>query len=196
MAKKQKENAAPAKESAFSTLVYPVIILVVICVVCSALLALLNDVTAPIIAANKAAKTQEAYLGVLPQGTDAASLTTVEGLATEGIVGAVTTPDGGVAVQAQAAGYGGNMVTVFVSFDAAGAVSRLSVDASTQTTGIGSKTGEESFYGGFVGWDAAGHVSAGDPVDTIAGATVSSNAVITALNSAIDCYNNEIKGVA
>ena len=30
----------------------------------------------------------------------------------------------------------------------------------------------------------------------IAGATVSSNAVITALNSAIDCYNNEIKGVA
>ena len=43
MAKKQKENAAPAKESAFSTLVYPVIILVVICVVCSALLALLKQ---------------------------------------------------------------------------------------------------------------------------------------------------------
>ncbi len=37
---------------------------------------------------------------------------------------------------------------------------------------------------------------AGNPVDTIAGATISSNAVISAYNSAIDCYNNEIKGVA
>ena len=58
---------APAQESAFKTMVYPVIILVVICVVCSALLAVLNDITAPIIAANEAAKTQEAYLGVLPE---------------------------------------------------------------------------------------------------------------------------------
>ena len=187
---------APAQESAFKTMVYPVIILVVICVVCSALLAVLNDITAPIIAANEAAKTQEAYLGVLPEGTDAAGLTTLEGLATEGVVGAVSTPDGAVAVQAAAAGYSGKQVTVFVSFDAAGTISKLSVDASTQTTGIGSKTGEESFYSGFLGWDAANHVSAGEPVDTIAGATVSSNAVITALNSAIDCYNNEIKGVA
>ena len=187
---------APAQESAFKTMVYPVIILVVICVVCSALLAVLNDITAPIIAANEAAKTQEAYLGVLPEGTDAAGLTTLEGLATEGVVGAVTAPDGAVAVQAGAAGYSGKQVTVFVSFDAAGTISKLSVDASTQTTGIGSKTGEESFYSGFLGWDAANHVSAGEPVDTIAGATVSSNAVITALNSAIDCYNNEIKGVA
>lgn len=187
---------SPAQESAFKTMVYPVIILVVICVVCSALLAVLNDITAPIIAANEAAKTQEAYLGVLPEGTDAAGLTTLEGLATEGVVGAVTAPDGAVAVQASAAGYSGKQVTVFVSFDAAGTISKLSVDASTQTTGIGSKTGEESFYSGFLGWDAANHVSAGEPVDTIAGATVSSNAVITALNSAIDCYNNEIKGVA
>ena len=187
---------APAQESAFKTMVYPVIILVVICVVCSALLAVLNDITAPIIAVNEAAKTQEAYLGVLPEGTDAAGLTTLEGLATEGVVGAVTAPDGAVAVQAAAAGYSGKQVTVFVSFDAAGTISKLSVDASTQTTGIGSKTGEESFYSGFLGWDAANHVSAGEPVDTIAGATVSSNAVITALNSAIDCYNNEIKGVA
>lgn len=193
MAKKQ---AQAAQDSAFKTMVYPVIILVVICVVCSALLAALNDVTAPIIAANEAAQTQAAYLGVLPEGTDAAGLTTLDGLTTEGVVGAVTAPDGSVAVQASAAGYGGNDVTVFVSFGADGAISAMSVDASTQTTGIGSKTAEESFWSGFLGWDAANHVSAGDPVDTIAGATVSSNAVITALNSAIDCYNNEIKGVA
>ena len=45
-------NQTPEKQSAFKELVLPVIVLVVICLVCSALLAVLNDVTAPIIDAN------------------------------------------------------------------------------------------------------------------------------------------------
>ena len=99
-------------------------------------------------------------------------------------------------MQAAATGYSGNAVTVYVAFDAAGNITDLLVDASTQTAGIGTKTGEEDFYTGFVGWNAAEHVSNGSPVDAIAGATVSSNAVYTAVNAAIDCYNNELKGVA
>ena len=182
-------------ESTFKTMVYPVIILVVICVVCSAALAVQNDVTAPIIAANEAAQTQEAYLGVLPAGTDAASLVTHDGLTTEGVIGAVTAPDGTIAVQASAAGYSGNQVTLFVSFDAAGSILNPSVDASTQTTGIGSKVAEEDFTAGFIGWNG-GAVSSGAPVDGIASATYSSNAVFAAVNAAIDCYNNEIKGGA
>ena len=183
-------------ESTFKTMVYPVIILVVICVVCSAALAVLNDVTAPIIAANEAAETQEAYLGVLPAGTDAASLVTHDGLTTEGVIGAVTAPDGTIAVQASAAGYSGNQVTLFVSFDAAGSILNLSVDASTQTTGIGSKVAEDGFVSAFLGWNAAEPVAAGNPVDAIAGATYSSDAVFNALNAAITCYNTELKGVA
>ena len=46
------ENQNTEKQSAFKELVLPVIVLVVICLVCSALLAVLNDVTAPIIEAN------------------------------------------------------------------------------------------------------------------------------------------------
>ena len=183
-------------ESTFKTMVYPVIILVVICVVCSAALAVLNDVTAPIIAANEAAQTQEAYLGVLPAGTDAASLVTHDGLTTEGVIGAVTAPDGTIAVQASAAGYSGNQVTLFVSFDAAGSILNLSVDASTHTTGIGSKVAEDGFVSAFLGWNAAEPVAAGNPVDAIAGATYSSDAVFNALNAAITCYNTELKGVA
>lgn len=192
------ENNAktPAQESAFKAMIYPVIILVVICVVCSAALAALNDVTKPIIQANQEAATQAAYMGVLPGVTDASTLTTVENLQTAGVQGAVTTPDGLVAIKASAAGYSGKEVVVYVSFDASGKILATSVDASTQTTGIGSKTQNESFWSGFLGWDSSEHVSAGNPVDTIAGATVSSNAVISAYNSAIDCYNNEIKGGA
>lgn len=192
------ENNAktPAQESAFKAMIYPVIILVVICVVCSAALAALNDVTKPIIAANQEAATQAAYMGVLPGVTDASTLTAVENLQTAGVQGAVTTPDGLVAIKASAAGYSGKEVVVYVSFDASGKILATSVDASTQTTGIGTKVQEESFWSGFLGWDASEHVSAGNPVDTIAGATYSSDAVFAAYNSAIDCYNNEIKGVA
>ena len=43
---------APEQESNFKALVLPVIVLVVICLVCSALLAVLNNATAPIIEAN------------------------------------------------------------------------------------------------------------------------------------------------
>ena len=47
-----KQAAAP-KESAVRTMVVPVVVLVVICIVCSAILAALNSVTAPIIAASE-----------------------------------------------------------------------------------------------------------------------------------------------
>ena len=70
-------NQTPEKQSAFKELVLPVIVLVVICLVCSALLAVLNDVTAPIIDANTKAETLAAYLSVLPEGTTDADLTEV-----------------------------------------------------------------------------------------------------------------------
>ena len=82
---------------------------------------------------------------------------------------------------------------MYVAFDANGAISALSVDASTQTTGIGSKVAEESFTAGFLGW-SGGQVASGAPVDTIASATYSSEAVFAAVNAAIDCYTNELQG--
>ena len=179
---------APEQESNFKALVLPVIVLVVICLVCSALLAVLNNATAPIIEANTKAETLAAYLSVLPEGTTADDL--------QNVTGAVKTADGMAVVQSTAAGYSGNLVTVYAAFDTTGTLTALSVDASTQTTGIGSKTGEESFYGGYVGWSASQQVELGNPVDAIGGATISSRAVVSAINSAIDCYNNDIAGVA
>ena len=176
---------APEQESNFKALVLPVIVLVVICLVCSALLAVLNDATAPIIEANTKAETLAAYLSVLPEGTTADDLQDVT-VTTANVTGAVKTADGN----------SGNLVTVYAAFDTTGTLTALSVDASTQTTGIGSKTGEESFYGGYVGWSASQQVEVGNPVDAIGGATISSRAVVSAINSAIDCYNNDIAGVA
>ena len=72
--------------------------------------------------------------------------------------------------------------------------SMTAIDGSTQTTGIGSKVSGDSFASGFIGWNG-GEVASGSPVDSIAGATYSSNGAFNAINAAIDCYNNEIKGV-
>ena len=184
---------APEQESNFKALVLPVIVLVVICLVCSALLAVLNNATAPIIEANTKAETLAAYLSVLPEGTTADDLQDVT-VTTANVTGAVKTADGMAVVQSTAAGYSGNLVTVYAAFDTTGTLTALSVDASTQTTGIGSKVSDDAFASGFIGWNG-GEVSSGSPVDSIAGATYSSNGAFNAINAAIDCYNNEIKGV-
>ena len=184
----EKQNTE--KQSAFKELVLPVIVLVVICLVCSALLAVLNDITAPIIEEN----TQAEYVSVLPEGTTTDSMTAIDGLTTANVQGAVKTANGDVAVKAAASGYSGKDVTVYVAFSADGTVSGISIDGSTQTTGIGSKVSGDSFASGFIGWNG-GEVSSGSPVDSIAGATYSSNGAFNAINAAIDCYNNEIKGV-
>ncbi|MEE0801042.1 MAG: FMN-binding protein [Gemmiger sp.] len=182
---------SPEQESNFKVLVFPVIVLVVICLVCSALLAVLNNATAPVIAENQRAETLAAYVGVLPEGTETDDMTEVtvpDG--TEGVQGAVTTTAGDAAVKAAAAGYSGKDVTVYVAFATDGTISAITIDASTQTTGIGSKVAEDSFAQQFIGMDG----SAGVEVDGIAGATYSSNAVKSAVQSAVDFYNNTIKG--
>ena len=195
MAEKTKAPQT-GEESAVKSFVVPVVVLVVICVVCSALLAFLNSKTAPIIVENIRQETMAAYLSVLPEGTDANALTEVEKFTTENVTGAVKSADGSVAIKAVGSGYGGKDLTVYVAFDAAGNITKLQADASQQTVGIGSKTGEASFTDGFTNWNASAHVESGKPVDAIAGATVSSKALFAAVNSAIDCYNNELAGGA
>jgi len=116
------ENNAKAteqKESTFQTLVYPVLILVIICLVSSVLLAVLNDVTVPIIEENTRLETLRAYLSVLPEGTAEDDLQNVE-VSTANVSGAVKTADGMAVVKATAAGYSGNLITVYAAFDSTG----------------------------------------------------------------------------
>ena len=66
-----------------------------------------------------------------------------------------------------------SQVKATVTFGADGAIKGLTVDASGETSGIGSKAAESSFTGKFIGAKNA------NGVDTIAGATVTSTAVRT-----------------
>lgn len=191
------ENRAPEQgTNVGKEMVLPVVVLVVICVVCSALLAVLNNVTEPVIEANNKRETMAAYLSVLPEGTSADQMESIEGAEENPLVeDAVRTESGDVAVKSSASGYSGKDVTVYISFDEDGTITDVEIDASTQTTGIGSKVAEDSYEDKYVGLEGAEGSAAVD-VDTIAGATYSSNAAETAIKNAVDYFNQLMQGVA
>ena len=101
-----KKTNADRQENAFQAMIWPVLVLVIICIACSAALAALNKVTAPVIEENTRIRTLESYVAVLPEGTSADSLTELtvsEASLSAGVTGAVSAPDGSIAVQAAAA---------------------------------------------------------------------------------------------
>ena len=81
---------------------------------------------------------------------------------------------------ATAAGYDGNEITVNVTDDN-GVITSLTVDASTQTPGLGQKCAEEAFTSQFVGKSAP--LTLGEGIDAVASATITSQAVVDAVNS-------------
>ena len=73
-------------------------------------------------------------------------------------------------------------VTVKVTLNEDGTIATLVIDSAAETTGFGTRCGEdEAFAAQFIG--KAAPFTAGEGVDVLSGATVTSNAVIAALNS-------------
>ena len=62
-----------------------------------------------------------------------------------------------------------------------GVITSLTVDASTQTAGLGQKCAEEAFTSQFVGKSAP--LTLGEGIDAVASATITSQAVVDAVNS-------------
>jgi len=169
------------KDNVWQDLLKPVLVLLVICSVVAVLLGYVNSITAPIIEENALKKAEETRIAVLPGATsfveancDAASF---------GIDNAYKETSGlGFVITASYKGYGG-YVTVTVGIDNDGKIVGLAADVSTETSGVGSKAGDESYINKFMG--ASGNV---DNVDTITSATYSSSAVKNGVNAALKAY--------
>ncbi len=157
-----------------------VAVLVAICGVIALLLAGTNAITAPIIEKNAAAAANEALLVVMPEGTgfEAVDLAAYELPAT--VTEAYKeTAGAGYVVKLVTKGYGSDFV-IMCGVDAEGTVTGAVCLSSTETLG------KEKEYGqNFTGKNAEGV----EATDTIAGATLTSqaykNAVKDALNAAI-----------
>jgi len=89
----------------------------------------------------------------------------------------------GAALSGQAEGFGGGVVYVTASLDDEARIASLSVDASTQTPEFGGRIPEdEGFMNQFIGKSLP--LTLGQGVDALSGATVTSAAVVDALNKA------------
>ena len=167
--------------------------LLLIAAVVAALLAGVNGVTAPIIAQIKAEKIQAAVNQVLPGGGETIDFT---GADATGMVSAVYKSDKGYAVEVNPAGFGGT-ITMMVGVDTEGKILGIAVVSHAETAGLGdvaaAKTSAgEAFRGQFVGQSGSvGTAKRGTgTLDAITGATITSEAVCTGVNAALDCVAN------
>lgn len=164
--------------------------LFLICAVAAGLLAAVNSVTSPKIAANAAETENEARKGVLSAAEDFEEKTLDDGTVYyEGTAGGNTV---GYVFTVSSAGYGGEIkLTVGVNSD--GAVTGLTVLSINETPGLGMNAKKESFISQYIG--KSGNLSVvknqtpGDgEILAITSATITSKAVTNAVNDALSLF--------
>ena len=165
----------------------PIVVLSLICVVVTGALAATNEVTAPIIEEATIAAENAARAEVLPE---ADSFSPVEGITVEGVSAVYTADNGaGAAITASAKSYGGDVV-IMVGINADGNIEGITVTQQSETKGIGSNVVDNPEYlAQYSGLSAAEPLVLNEDVDARTSATVSSTAVINAVNAAIEAYN-------
>jgi len=186
-----------------------ILTLLVVTVVAGAALAGVNGVTAPIIAEMDARALQEGLAEVLPT---AASFEEVPETELADAVGQAGGPvqaawrgfdaagqPVGVVVQASPAGYGGPIV-MLVGVDPGGTVHQMKIlSASGETPGLGSKAAEPAFARQFLGLSPGiglvkNQPPAGNEIQAVTGATISSQAVLDGVNAALDAASQILTG--
>lgn len=159
--------------------------LLIIAAVAGLALGLTNAVTAEPIAANAAVQAAEARQSVFPGAAEFTEAAVIDGVdeayAALDASGAVL----GYTVQVTVNGYGGP-IEVIVGMGNDGVVTGINVGGAnfSETAGLGARTKEAAFTEQFRG--VTPPVVLGDDVDAVTAATISSTAVVKAVNTACD----------
>lgn len=165
----------------------PIVVLVIICIVVTGALAATNSVTDPIIDEATRVAQQKARTELLPEAEDFEPVTGVEVENVSDIY--ASTNDVGVIITSSAKGYGGDVV-VMTAFNPDGTIKQIKVTEQAETKGIGSKVvATPSYWENYMGLDASDALVLNEDVDAVTSATISSTALINAVNSAIEAYN-------
>lgn len=170
-----------------------VLILAAIAIITGGLLALINEVTKDTIAAQNEQKVQAALSAVLAADTyDAVDLSTLAVDAT--VSNAYIAKSGenviGTCIEVAPNGFGGP-ISMIVGIDLTGAVTKVAIVNMSETSGIGTKTKDEGFLSQFAGHKeaitASTKTTIGEhEISAITGATVSSKAVTSGVNIALE----------
>ena len=168
--------------SHFKEYAMPSIILVLICVVVTFALVTTFMVTEPIIKIAAEREAEEARKKVLPESTGFELLISSEmneaKLTDNALEVYKTNNNVGYAVLTQDKGYGGT-IKVITGIGEDGTIKNVILLEQKETPGLGTRAGEAAFVGQFTGKETV------EVIDTISGATISSNAMIRAVGSAL-----------
>lgn len=167
-------------------LIKPVVVLTVIAFLCTAALAGVNMLTEDIINAAAAEKTAKTMQQLFPQeqGFEVVKVDE-EILKSYHSTGVYRASSGaGFIVEVATSGYGGE-ISMMVALSPRGDILGVKVLSHEETNGIGTRVVEgESFLSSFVGKNATEQAG----IDAVAGATVSSEAVVAGVNSAANLF--------
>lgn len=168
----------------------PIVVLCVICLVITGALAATNSVTDPIIKENTRIAQDLARKELIPEAGSFTEVTLSRSV--DKVSGVYEADTGGYVITASGKGYGGDVV-VMVAFEADGTIRQIKVTEQAETKGIGSKVvtlpDGQSFWDQFGGKAASETLTVGGNIDKVSGATISSRAVTTAVNNAINGFN-------
>ncbi len=176
----------------------PAIALLIICLVSTALLAVTNSVTMEKIALNAVETEKASRMLVLPEGKNYGDVKALE----SGLTYCVGTDDSGNEVgyvfTSGAKGYGGT-VSIMVGMDLTGTITGVEILSHSETPGLGANAVKPEFKDRFVGKSGELTVNKtsndAQNVQAITAATITSKAVISAVNAVTAAYE-EITGGA
>ena len=161
-----------------------IVVLVVICLLTSAALAVVNHFTAPVSKANAEARAEQARLDAVP---DAASFELVEADLPDVVSAYIALDASGSPMSylftVEGKGFGGTIqVMCVIGTDGLIRACRT-MDVSSETTTLGGQTANESYTGQYTGQDAS--LSG---VNAISGATITSTAYRGCVETAFEAY--------
>ena len=170
-------------KKSFNEIIKPVLVLVCICLVVTALLAYINSVTSPIIAKAEQEKTEQAMSEVLAEA-DGFNPLKIENLP-ERVTEVYSAQNGsGYVFMLTTKGYGGDMKLI-CGMKADGTIEQCKTLSHAETSGLGSKTAEDPYRNQYCGKNA----DTLSEVDAITGATISSTAYKNAIEDAFKAYD-------
>lgn len=166
----------------------PIVVLCVICIAITGALAATNSATAPVILEATIKAQNEARNELLPEASGAFSK--VDGVKVDNVDDVYAADNGtGYVITSNAKGYGGT-ITVMSAFSPDGTLKQIKVTEAQETPGFGSKVAATpSYWERYKDKDASKALVLNQDIDAETGATISSKALLRAVNSAIEAYN-------
>lgn len=189
------------KKNNILPMLMPAIVLTSISVIIAGILAITNNFTAPVIAKNSEKATNDALSVVVPSALEFKIVEKDEESTNENDIYIAYSDDGketGYAVSVSPLGFGGN-IDIIVGFSLDKTITGVEIVNSSETPGLGSKASDKEFKEQFLDkkppLNVVKNEKAGEnTISAISGATITSKAVTSGINTAMTELNNYLGG--